>query len=212
MTRKVFTIHRIQVFLKKAVHFAIFVVMIVFFISLLMLPGKAKAQRYLKGMEGVHISTGYVPQKGFSVNAGYSVYNRYKNRWIFSGDYLHYPYVYNAKTLPLQQICFSGEFHKKLFSSVNKNFYLSAGLGILAGYEMLNKGKKIFENGAVLQNTDGFVYGGSLGLEAEYYYDNQYVILFGVRQRVVGGSSVNLFRTQLYVGLKIMLTDKNFNN
>jgi hypothetical protein len=157
-------------------------------------------------MSGLHVTGGLIERDGWTVNAGYSTYTKHKNRWVFSADYLQKNYAYEAEqSIPLQEYSATGEFYKKLWSDVTRSFFISAGIGVLFGYETINNNRKLLNDGALIENADHYLYGATVGIESEYYYDNKYVVLIGLRERVAGGSTVNVFHTQFYVGLKIML-------
>lgn len=73
------------------------------------------------------------------------------------------------------------------------------------GYETSNWGEKLLYDGATLQSEDGFIYGGAVTLEVETYLSDRVVFLVTARERVLWGSSIGHFHTQIGVGLKFIL-------
>jgi hypothetical protein len=190
--------------MKNKRHIIIFAVLLI----LALLPNLSFGQRYLRAMNGIHVTGGYVPKYGFDINAGWSMYDKWHNRWIVSGDYLQkfYPYSENSqKYIPLRQYCANIEFYRPVAVSGNRNFFFSLGLGVIAGYESINDGKKMLADGGLIQNRDMFIYGATAGLECEYYYNNSTVFLFGVKERFVWPKNLSIFHTNVYIGLKFML-------
>ncbi|KAA6304088.1 hypothetical protein EZS27_044269, partial [termite gut metagenome] len=53
-----------------------------------------------------------------------------------------------------------------------------------------------------IQNGDAFLYGAALTLEAEVYLTDRVVLLANVRERLLAGSSVGKFNTQVAIGIK----------
>ena len=53
--------------------------------------------------------------------------------------------------------------------------------------------------------TDAFVYGGAITLELEAYVTDRIVLLAAIRERVLWGSSLDLFTTQFGLGVKFII-------
>jgi hypothetical protein len=56
-----------------------------------------------------------------------------------------------------------------------------------------------------LVRAEVFLYGGALTLEAETYLTDRIVLLVNVRERLLAGSSIGRFSTQLGLGIKIII-------
>lgn len=88
---------------------------------------------------------------------------------------------------------------------VGKTFFLSLGLSALAGYETSNQGDKLLPDGATLLDKDCFIYGGALTLELETYLTDRVVLLVNARERMLFGSDIGKFHTQVGMGLKFII-------
>lgn len=79
------------------------------------------------------------------------------------------------------------------------------GLSALAGYETSNRGDKLLPDRATLLDKDCFIYGGALTLELETYLTDRVALLLNARERVLFGSDIGKFHTQVSVGLKFII-------
>ena len=96
-------------------------------------------------------------------------------------------------------------FPYNFYSSPEKLFFLSAGVSGMLGYEAVNKGKRLLWDGASLSDTESFLYGGALTLEAETYLTDRLVFVLRLRERILWGGSASLFHTGFGVGLRYIL-------
>ena len=81
---------------------------------------------------------------------------------------------------------------------MRKTFFLSLGLSALAGYETSNQGDTLLDK-------DCFIYGGALTLELETYLTDRVVLLVNARERMLFGSDIGKFHTQVGMGLKFII-------
>ena len=102
---------------------------------------------------------------------------------------------------------FTGEagYYYSFLSDPSKTLLLSIGASGLAGYETINWGNKLLFDGATLLNKDAFLYGGALTLELETFITDRIILLVNARERVLWGSSVGKFSSQLGTGIKIII-------
>lgn len=185
-----------------------------FVVSLALFRGQAHAQRCLPGMKGIRLTVGMADgfyAKSVSNNAGYSfgaslsTYTKGGHQWVFGAEYLRRYHPYRESRIPVEQFTGEGGFFCDVLSDVSKTFFLSAGVSALAGYETVNGGKKLLFDGSMIRNKDGFVYGGTITLQAETYLTDRLVLLFYGRERCLWGGSTGHFHAQYGVGLKIMM-------
>jgi len=178
------------------------------------LSGGAYAQRYLPGQRGLQFTAGTVngvnldiKSNDFAFHAGaaLSTYTKHNDRWVFGFEYLEKRYPYKDISLPQAQFTTEGGYYFKFLSDGSKTVFLSLGASALAGYETINWNKQLLSDGASLQNKDAFLYGGALTLEMETFLTDWAVLLLNVRERLLFGSSVGKFNTQLGLGIKFML-------
>jgi len=175
--------------------------------------GQVHAQRYLPGQKGIQVTGGFVDGFTFNKKAGcaffggigLSAYTENGNRWVFGTEYLQKNYQYKDEYFPLSQIAVEGGHYFKFFADPNKTFFFSVGLSGMVGYETVNWGKELLFDGATITNKDNFLYGGAVSFEIETFLSDHIVLLLNVRERILGGSSINLFHTQIGAGLKFII-------
>ncbi|WP_372933922.1 conjugal transfer protein TraO [Mariniphaga sediminis] len=178
------------------------------------LSDKAQAQRALPGMHGLQITGGMVDgiwskdnsnESGYSFGAAMTTYSKNANKWIFGAEYLRRNYAYENGSIPVEQFTGEGGFYYNFLSSPGKAVCLSIGASALAGYETVNYGEKLLNDGATLQNDDGFVYGGAITLEMESYLTDRIVLLLTGRERMLQGTTTGHFHAQFGIGLKFII-------
>lgn len=178
-------------------------------VALLALTGQANAQRYLPGMKGIQLTGGTVngidPQKAFHAGVAVATYTKNGNRWVIGGEYLQKQFDYKDIKIPVAQFTGEAGYYFKFLSDGSKTVFLSIGGSALAGYETSNWGAKQLFDGSTLRNKDAFLYGGAITLELETYITDRIVFLINARERVLWGSSVGKFNTQLAIGLKFII-------
>ena len=164
-------------------------------VSLALFSGRAHAQRYLPGMKGVEL------RGGFAVSG----YTPKANRWVIGAEYLMKNYGYRNASVPRAQFTAEGGYYLKFLSDPTKTVFLSVGGSALTGYETVNWGDRMLFDGSTLLAKDAFVYGGAITLELEAYLTDRIVLLAGIRERVLWGSSLDLFTTQFGLGVKFII-------
>lgn len=176
--------------------------------------GQADAQRRLPGMKGVQLTADMADgfyshanrkDAGFAFGLAVSTYTKGGNQWIFGGEILQRYYPYRNARIPLSQYTGEAGYYYNFFSDSKKMFFLNVGGSALAGYESVNDGKKLLDDGAALQKYESFIYGGAVTLEAETYLSDKIVLLFRLRERILWGSAANHFHTQYGLGIRLIL-------
>ena len=171
--------------------------------------GQASAQRCLPKMQGIEINGGFVDGK--SLNAAFcggvflSSYTKNGSKWVFGGEYLQRKYGYADTTIPIAQFTAEGGYYKKLLTDASKTLFVYGGASVLAGYESVNWGKTLLDDGARLTDKDSFLYGGALTLNIEVYLSDRLALTGNVRERCLWGNDTGHFHTQYGVGLKIVI-------
>lgn len=179
----------------------------------LALIGQAHAQRYLPGQKGLQLTAsavdGFNLEKGnkqaFSGGIALATYTKSGNRWVFGGEYLQKSYQYKTELIPTSQFTLEGGYYYKFLSNPGKTFFFSVGASAMAGYETVNWGESLLFDGSTITSDDNFLYGGAVTFEIETFLSDRIVLLLNVRERILGGSSINLFHTQIGAGIKIIL-------
>ena len=179
----------------------------------LALIGQAHAQRYLPGQKGLQFTAsavdGFYLEKGdkqaFAGGIALSTYTKNGNRWVFGAEYLQKSYLYKTELIPTNQFTAEGGYYYKFLSDRSKTFFFSMGISAMTGYETVNWGESLLFDGSTITSDDNFLYGGAVTFEIETYLSDRIVLLLNVRERILGGSSINLFHTQIGGGIKFII-------
>lgn len=179
----------------------------------LVLIGQAQAQRYLPGQKGIQVTGGFVDgfklknQDGQAFFGGIalSTYTKSGNRWVFGAEYLQKRHEYKNSLITVSQITAEGGYYYKFLSDPSKTVFFSVGASAMAGYETINWGKELLFDGATITTEDNFLYGGAVSFEIETYLTDKLVLLLNARERVLLGSDINKFHTQVGVGIKFII-------
>lgn len=171
--------------------------------------GYVDAQRYLPGQEGIQVTTGTVNginlKKAFYAGASVATYTKNDSHWVIGAEFLQKQLDYSQVQIPVAQFTVEGGYYYSFLSDPSKTLLLSIGASGLVGYETSNWGNKMLFDGATLLNQDAFLYGGALALELETFITDRIILLVNARERILWGSSIGTFSTQLGTGLKIII-------
>lgn len=186
---------------------------VLFIILSLALIGQASAQRYLPGQKGIQLTGGCVDGfklknedgQAFFGGIALSTYKKNGNRWVVGGEYLQKQYMYKNIFIPVSQITVDGGYYYKFLSDPSKTVFFSIGSSVMAGYETINWGKELLFDGATISSKDNFLYGGAVSFEIETFLSDRFALLINARERIVFGSEINKFHTQIGVGVKIII-------
>lgn len=182
---------------------------LVIFGVLALMVGQASAQRCLPKMQGIEVGGGFVDGKtlgkAFCGGASLSTYTKNGSKWVFGGEYLQREYGYADTTIPVAQFTAEGGYYQKLLTDASKTLFVYGGASALAGYESVNWGETLLDDGARLTDKDAFIYGGALTLNVEIYLSDRLALLGNVRERCLWGNDTGHFHTQYGVGLKIII-------
>lgn len=183
------------------------------FILCFALIEQAQAQRYLPGQKGVQFTVGTVDgfklknedKQAFCSGIALSTYTHNGNRWVFGTEYLQKKHEYKDILIPVSQITAEGGYYLNFLSDASKTVFFSVGASAIAGYETVNWGKELLFDGATITSEDNFLYGGAVTFEIETYLSDKFVLLLNVRERIIFGSSINKFHTQIGAGIKFII-------
>lgn len=184
-----------------------------FLILILALIGQAQAQRYLPGQKGIQVTGGFVDGfilekkdgQAFFGGLALSTYTKNGNRWVFGAEYMQKSHEYKDMLIPVSQITAEGGYYLNFLSDRSKTFFFSVGLSAMAGYETVNWGKELLFDGATITSEDNFLYGGAVSFEIETFLSDRFALLINARERILYGSEINKFHTQVGIGLKVII-------
>lgn len=180
----------------------------------LVVQNQAQAQRRLPSQQAIQFMGGTVngfnldsKSDGFGFHFGTAItsYTKQGNYWKFGGEYLQKQYLYEDLKLPLAQITGEGGYFLNFLSDGSKTLFFSLGLSAMAGYETINWNDKLLPDGATIENEDNFIYGAALTLETEIFLTDWAALLLNIRERMLLGSSVGKFNTQIGLGIRFII-------
>lgn len=166
--------------------------------------GRAMAQRTLPGMKSVEVKanmvdgfyTGSARNCGYSFGVYYSVLKgNNANEWVFGGEYLqiYKPYGENGR-ISIADFTAEAGYNLHLISDYSQTFHLYAGISALAGYETVNWGETLLSDGATLKDSDAFIYGGAINVQADFYLSDSFALGLNLKERFIFGNDTGHFR------------------
>lgn len=190
----------------------IVLVMLSIFSMYLLFVEKVQAQRCLPGMRGIELRAGTVDgfrqeknKEAFYGGAAISKYTSSGNKWVFGAEYLQKNYDYKETAIPVSAFTAEGGYYYNFLSDGSKTVFTSLGLSALGGYETCNWDDDVLYDGSTLTSEGAFVYGGAATLEVETYLSDHIVLILSARERILLGSSVGKFHTQIGISLKFII-------
>lgn len=150
----------------------------------------------------VGVSGGYV-EDGVGVMGTFNFHpNRFKYFQIsvlaaFAED--------NPTDIPYNIFTIQPGLYYRVYISPRKSFSLFAGGGGLFGYEVINNGSNELPSGALIDARSQFIYGGYLGVEAEFALDNDFSLLIKANEYYHVNSDVGNFYPYAGLGLRYFL-------
>jgi len=163
--------------------------------------GQASAQRCLPKMQGIEVSGAFVVSGGVAL----STYTKNGSKWVLGGEYLQREYGYSDTNIPVVQFTAEGGYYQKLLTDASKTLFVYGGASVLAGYESVNWGETLLDDGARLTDKDAFIYGGAVTLNIEVYLSDRLALTGNVRERCLWGNDTGHFHTQYGIGLKLII-------
>lgn len=152
----------------------------------------------------IGLSGGYA-EDGFGVMGTYNYHlnrNRYAQLSVFAAiakDKGSYNIPYNIFTVQ------PGYFIKVWEQKNFKKYALNFGGGAIFGYEVINSGNSLLENGAVIDAKSQFIYGIFIGLEGEITLSNDFSLLLKANEYYHVNSDVGNFYPYAGIGLRYFL-------
>ena len=184
----------------------------IFIILLLALfTGQAEAQRRLPGMKSVRFTAemadGFYSRAdrhdaGYAFSLAVATYTKKGNQWVFGCEMLQRNNPYRNTYVPLSQYTGEGGYYHTILSTSGKSFFLNLGASALLGYEAVNNGNRLLDDGASLRKYESFIYGGAVTLEAEGYLSDSIALLLCLRERFVWGGASGRCHFQDGAGVK----------
>lgn len=152
----------------------------------------------------VGISGGYA-EDGYGIMATFNYHvnrERYVQWSIFAAiaeDKGSFDIPYNIFTVQ------PGYFIKIWEQKNFKRYAVNFGGGAIIGYEVINNGSNLLENGAIIDAKSQFIYGAYLGLEGEITLSNDFSFLLKANEYYHVNSDIGNFYPYVGIGLRYFL-------
>lgn len=192
---------------------------IILLVCLVAIATGAHAQRLIPGQRGLqlsytipistqndnHLQTAKaLPSGGFGWALAMTVNHKRANHWLLGLEYTKKHFAYREIHIPSETFIFEGGYLLNLFSDAGKNVLLNTGITAVAGYETVNRGKKLLPDGATLLTKDRFVYGGAYHLALDIFATDNLVLFVKGKCNVLWGSDLERFRPQVSTGIRVI--------
>lgn len=167
----------------------------------------SRAQRMLPKQKGLEINSGILSDdrigNDYYLNIGMIINGKNGNFQLWALEYTHQYHDYKMLRIPLETYTAEGGYSFFLLGDFGKNITLNAGITSVLGYEQVNRGKRILDDGAKILSQDNFIYGLGSRLSLETYLSDWLVLLIQGRVKALWGTDLNLFRPSAGAGLRI---------
>ncbi|MFD2939170.1 conjugal transfer protein TraO [Flavobacterium notoginsengisoli] len=166
----------------------------------------ATAQRMLPKQKGMEIHAGTLsddkPYSSYYLSIGMTINGKNGNYKLWALEYSRQNLPYKHLRIPLEIYTAEGGYSFFLLGDARKNITLNAGLSGIAGYESINRGDALLQDGAIILSEDSFVYGGGGRLSFETYLSDHFVLLLQGHIKVLFGTDLEQFRPSAGAGIR----------
>jgi hypothetical protein len=167
---------------------------------------QARAQRMVYKQQSVELNTGVSAKgelnKNFYINLALTSYRRHGHYWIWGAEYQKRTVNYRSWAIPLENYLGEAGYSLRLLADRKKFISLNAALTVLGGYEIVNKGDSLLQDGGLLKNRNQFVYGSGGRLSLDTYLSDRIVLVIQTRLRMLWGTDLEHFRASGGIGFK----------
>ncbi len=149
----------------------------------------------------IDMSAGYV-QNGFGFDWSYN-HTLNKKEYVQSSLFMSFAkekYLYMK--VPTNIIVLNVGYYNTVYRNSRQTFSWSLGTGILGGYEWVNNGNSILDNGAEIGSDSKIIYGIFIGSENDILINEYYSILIKLRQYYHANSDQGKFMPYAGIGLR----------
>ncbi len=165
-----------------------------------------QAQRMLPKQKGLEVSTGILSDdkigNDYYINVAMTVNGKNGNYQLWALEYTHQYHDYKTLQIPQETYTAEGGYSLFLLGDARKNITVNAGLTGVVGYESINRGEAILDDGAKIVSEDNFIFGAGGRLTFETYLSDRFVLILQGRTKVLWGTDLRQFRPSAGVGLR----------
>lgn len=177
-------------------------------IVLLITNQTTSAQRMLPKQKGIEINSGIVGSENpdnYFISAGLIVHSKKGNYLLYSLDYSREAIQYRTSKIPLETITAEAGYSLNMFASIQKSVMVNAIISAIAGYEIINRDRRILFDGSVIINESSLVYGAAARLSAEFYLSDRFTLIASGRTKILWNTTQNQVIPSVGIGIRINL-------
>ncbi|MBV6881535.1 conjugal transfer protein TraO [Epilithonimonas ginsengisoli] len=160
----------------------------------LLMNSKTGAQQMIPKQKGFEISYSVFPQspekQNYALSEGLISYGKNGNYLFGLAEYGRKYNDYTHYDIPIDTFLLNAGYSLHLWGDHLRNVNLNLGLGGLAGYEQINKGNEMIDDGSKINSTENFIYGANGKLSLESYLTEQLVALVNGQLRYLLNSQL----------------------
>ncbi|UTG62096.1 conjugal transfer protein TraO [Elizabethkingia anophelis] len=175
-------------------------------IFMLAMSIKTFAQQMIPKQKGVEFSYSVFPQspkkQNYALNVGIISYARNGSYFFGLAEYGRKYYEYTNYEIPIEMFLFNGGYSFYLWGDFMRNVNLNLGIGGLVGYEQVNRGDEVIDDGSMLDSTDNFIYGVGGKLSFESYLTRHWVFLINGQLRFLKNSQQGQLHSLFGLGIR----------
>ncbi|KQT15115.1 conjugal transfer protein TraO [Chryseobacterium sp. Leaf404] len=172
----------------------------------LLMNSKTGAQQMIPKQKGLEVSYSVFPKSpekyNYALSAGLISYAKNGNYLFGLAEYNRQYSEYTHYDIPTDTFLFNGGYSLYLWGDLMRNVNINLGIGGLAGYEQINKGNEMIDDGSKINSTENFIYGANGKLSLESYLTEQLVFLVNGQLRYLQNSELGQLHALFGFGLR----------
>lgn len=165
-----------------------------------------QAQRMLPKQKGLEINAGILSDdkigNDYYISVAMTINGKKGNYQLWALEYTYQYHSYKDLRIPQETYTAEGGYSLFLLGDARKNITLNAGITGIVGYENINRGETMLNDGAKIVSEDNFIYGASGRLTFETYLSDRFVLVLQARVKVLWGTDLGQIRPSAGVGLR----------
>ncbi|SHM90280.1 conjugal transfer protein TraO [Flavobacterium chilense] len=166
----------------------------------------AQSQRMLPKQKGLEVNAGILSDNkignDYYINIGMTINGKNGNYQLWALEYTYQYHLYNELRIPQETYTVEGGYSFFLLGDARKNITLNVGITGVVGYESINQGETMLDDGAKIVSEDNFIYGAGGRLTFETYLSDRFVLVLQGRTKVLWGTDMKQFRPSAGVGIR----------
>ncbi|MCY0976839.1 conjugal transfer protein TraO [Chryseobacterium sp. CY350] len=162
----------------------------------------------LPKQKGIEISSGKLLSENsdnFFLNAGLVVHSKKGNYMLYVLEYSKETVPYRTNDIAIETYFAEAGYIFNMIANNKKSLMFNVTLSAVAGYESLNRGERLLNDGSLLINESSFVYGAEGRLSVEYYLSDRFSVIASSRTKLLWNTSRDPLRASTGIGLRVNL-------